>query len=137
LRRWRYAREPAQAIKGCIRAGPRGSTGLVDKSLRSFTRAVGTGLDLSLTAVLPLLEDSGQDARVEHDARGRPTRTIHHMPKLFLIDARGIMREIYCPLTAPPYFTTRSILRHSSVEPTFGLALGSSVPTNWPWRLVQ
>ena len=35
------------------------------------------------------------------------------------------------------YFTTRSIFRHSLVEPTFGLALGSSVPTNPPWLLVQ
>ena len=35
------------------------------------------------------------------------------------------------------YFTTRSILRHSPVEPTFGLALGSSVPTKPPWLLVQ
>ncbi len=38
---------------------------------------------------------------------------------------------------AAPYRTTRSILRHSLVEPAFGLALGSSVPTMRPCRSVQ
>jgi hypothetical protein len=40
----------------------------------------------------------GQDpaARaVEHDERGRPTRTINHMLKVFLIDRFGVVREIY------------------------------------------
>jgi cytochrome oxidase Cu insertion factor (SCO1/SenC/PrrC family) len=43
----------------------------------------------------PLLEGFGQDVRVEADASGRPTRAINHMLKLFLIDASGVVREIY------------------------------------------
>lgn len=45
--------------------------------------------------LLPLLEGLGQDVSVEKDARGRPTRTRHHMLKMFLIDAAGSVREIY------------------------------------------
>jgi len=32
---------------------------------------------------------------VETDPRGRPTRVLHHMLKVFLIDTRGVVREIY------------------------------------------
>jgi protein SCO1 len=49
----------------------------------------------SMAELLPLLEDFGQDVSVEKDANGRPTRTINHMLKLFLIDREGIVREIY------------------------------------------
>ena len=49
----------------------------------------------SMAELLPLLEDFGQDVSVEKDATGRPTRTINHMLKLFLIDRDGIVREIY------------------------------------------
>jgi len=49
----------------------------------------------NMRELLPLLDDFGQDVRVEVDERGRPTRTIHHMLKLFLIDAHGVVREIY------------------------------------------
>ena len=45
--------------------------------------------------LLPLLDDFGQDVSIEKDASGRPTRTINHMLKLFLIDRDGIVREIY------------------------------------------
>lgn len=45
--------------------------------------------------LLPVLDDFGQDVSVEIDARGRPTRTLHHMLKMFLIDAHGEVREIY------------------------------------------
>jgi cytochrome oxidase Cu insertion factor (SCO1/SenC/PrrC family) len=45
--------------------------------------------------LLPLLEDFGQDVRVENDEAGRPMRTINHMLKLFLVDRDGIVREIY------------------------------------------
>jgi protein SCO1 len=45
--------------------------------------------------LLPVLDAFGQDVSVELDARGKPTRTKNHMLKLFLIDARGIVREIY------------------------------------------
>ena len=49
----------------------------------------------SMGELLPLLDDFGQDVRVEMDARGRPMRTINHMLKLFLIDRSGVVREIY------------------------------------------
>ena len=45
--------------------------------------------------LLPLLDDMGQDVSVENDAQGRPTRTLHHMLKMFLIDETGTVREIY------------------------------------------
>jgi cytochrome oxidase Cu insertion factor (SCO1/SenC/PrrC family) len=49
----------------------------------------------SVPELLPLLNDLGQDVSVELDARGKPTRTKNHMLKLFLIDAQGVVREIY------------------------------------------
>jgi protein SCO1/2 len=45
--------------------------------------------------LLPVLDDFGQDVSVEVDENGRATRTLHHMLKMFLIDARGEVREIY------------------------------------------
>jgi cytochrome oxidase Cu insertion factor (SCO1/SenC/PrrC family) len=45
--------------------------------------------------LLPVLDDFGQDVSVETDDNGRATRTLHHMLKMFLIDARGDVREIY------------------------------------------
>ncbi|MEO8938354.1 MAG: SCO family protein [Burkholderiaceae bacterium] len=45
--------------------------------------------------LLPILEGYGQDVEVEVDAKGSPTRTRTHMLKLFLIDPRGQVREIY------------------------------------------
>src|SRR5262245_45542919 len=48
----------------------------------------------SVEELLPVLEGFGQDVSVEVDQRGRPTRTMHHMLKLFLIDQQGIVREI-------------------------------------------
>jgi protein SCO1/2 len=49
----------------------------------------------TMAALQPLLEDFGQDVRIEADAAGRPVRAINHMLKLFLIDAAGTVREIY------------------------------------------
>jgi cytochrome oxidase Cu insertion factor (SCO1/SenC/PrrC family) len=43
----------------------------------------------------PILEGFGQDIEVAVDDRGRPTHTISHMLKVFLIDADGQVREIY------------------------------------------
>lgn len=62
----------------------------VDRSLewRVLTAA-------SMRTLLPLLEDFGQDVSVDTDAQGRPTRALHHMLKVFLIDAQGSVREIY------------------------------------------
>lgn len=45
--------------------------------------------------LLPVLDDFGQDVSVERDAAGVATRTLHHMLKMFLIDAHGEVREIY------------------------------------------
>lgn len=49
----------------------------------------------SVPTLLPVLEDFGQDVSVEVDEQGRPTRTLHHMLKVFLIDPHGTVREIY------------------------------------------
>lgn len=45
--------------------------------------------------LLPVLDDFGQDVSVDVDDKGRATRTLHHMLKMFLIDARGEVREVY------------------------------------------
>jgi cytochrome oxidase Cu insertion factor (SCO1/SenC/PrrC family) len=45
--------------------------------------------------LLPVLDDFGQDVSVDMDEHGRATRTLHHMLKMFLIDAQGEVREIY------------------------------------------
>jgi len=49
----------------------------------------------TVPALLPVLDDLGQDVSVDIDEQGRPTRTLHHMLKVFLIDPRGVVREIY------------------------------------------
>jgi len=49
----------------------------------------------SIPQLLPVLDNFGQDVSVETDPRGRPTRVLHHMLKVFLIDTRGVVREIY------------------------------------------
>ena len=43
----------------------------------------------------PILADFGQDVDIELDAKGAPTRARTHMLKVFLLDARGRVREIY------------------------------------------
>jgi protein SCO1 len=45
--------------------------------------------------LLRVLDDFGQDVSVDMDEHGRATRTLHHMLKMFLIDAHGEVREIY------------------------------------------
>jgi protein SCO1/2 len=49
----------------------------------------------SVASLLPVLDDFGQDVSVELDQHGRATRVLHHMLKVFLIDRRGMVREIY------------------------------------------
>ncbi len=56
----------------------------------------------SVPALLPLLAGFGQDVTVETDARGRPTRTLNHLLKLFLVDAALYVREIYGVATLAP-----------------------------------
>ena len=73
------------------------------QQLRSYARGVaaGTGVEWdfltapSMAQLLPLLQDFGQDVRVQADRQGRALRAISHMLKLFLIDAGGTVREIY------------------------------------------
>lgn len=43
----------------------------------------------------PMLEGFGQDLSVVLDERGRPTSMLSHVLKVFLIDRRGSIREIY------------------------------------------
>lgn len=45
--------------------------------------------------LLPILEGYGQDVEIELDAAGAPTRARTHMLKVFLIDAKAQVREIY------------------------------------------
>jgi protein SCO1 len=49
----------------------------------------------SVRDLLPVLEDFGQDVSVERASDGVARRTVHHMLKMFLIDRRGNVREIY------------------------------------------
>lgn len=56
----------------------------------------------SVQALLPLLRGFGQDVSIETDAAGRPTRTLNHLLKLFLVDAQLQVREIYSLATLDP-----------------------------------
>lgn len=49
----------------------------------------------SVDFLKPILDGFGQDADVEFDDKGRPKRTMTHMLKVLLLDARGNVREIY------------------------------------------
>jgi cytochrome oxidase Cu insertion factor (SCO1/SenC/PrrC family) len=49
----------------------------------------------SMQDLKPILDGFDQEIEVELDERGRPTHTISHMLKLFLIDREGRVREIY------------------------------------------
>jgi cytochrome oxidase Cu insertion factor (SCO1/SenC/PrrC family) len=56
----------------------------------------------SVPALLPLLRGFGQDVSVETDAKGRPTRALNHLLKLFLVDEALQVREIYSVATLDP-----------------------------------
>ena len=45
--------------------------------------------------LLPLLEGFGQDVQVQRVSRGGHTPRLGHVLKVFLIDPRGMIREIY------------------------------------------
>ena len=49
----------------------------------------------TVPALLPVLDDFGQDVSVQLDGQGHATRALHHMLKVFLIDPHGRVREIY------------------------------------------
>lgn len=62
------------------------------------------------TAVLaPILDGFGQDVEVERDADGKPTRMRAHMLKVFLLDARGRVREIYSAAFLQPQVIVNDI----------------------------
>lgn len=56
----------------------------------------------SVPALLPLLRGFGQEVSVENDERGRPTRTLNHMLKLFIVDPNLQVREVYSVATLAP-----------------------------------
>lgn len=56
----------------------------------------------SVPRLLPLLDGFGQDVTVESDERGRPTRTLNHLLKLFAVDAACQVREVYGVATIAP-----------------------------------
>lgn len=56
----------------------------------------------SVGALLPLLRGFGQEVSVETDAAGRPARTLNHLLKVFLVDDRIDVREIYSVATLDP-----------------------------------
>ncbi len=70
----------------------------------------------SVPALLPLLRAFGQDVTVETNAQGRPTRTLNHMLKLFLIDEALQVREIYSVATLAPQAIVND-LRTLQMEP--------------------
>jgi cytochrome oxidase Cu insertion factor (SCO1/SenC/PrrC family) len=45
--------------------------------------------------IRPVLEAYGQDRQAVHDERGRATGAYRHVLKVFLVDARGFIRNIY------------------------------------------
>lgn len=49
----------------------------------------------SMARLTPILAGLGQDADEELDETGRPTRVISHVLKVFLLDPRSRVREIY------------------------------------------
>ena len=56
----------------------------------------------SVPKLLPLLGGLGQDVSVETDSKGKPTRTLNHLLKVFLIDPQLWVREIYSVATLDP-----------------------------------
>lgn len=56
----------------------------------------------SLDDLAVITEGFGQDFAIQPDQDGRPTRFYNHMLKVFLIDARARVREIYSPAFLVP-----------------------------------
>jgi protein SCO1/2 len=73
------------------------------KQLRAYSRDLAAKVRFewdfvttpSMAVLRPLLDDFGQDVRIEPAGPSRPARTMNHMLKLFLIDTGGTVREIY------------------------------------------
>ncbi len=71
----------------------------------------------SVPQLLPILEGLGQEVTVETDGSGRPTRTLNHMLKLFLIDGRRRVREIYSVGTADAQVIHNDLLTLMAEDP--------------------
>jgi cytochrome oxidase Cu insertion factor (SCO1/SenC/PrrC family) len=56
----------------------------------------------SVEDLAPLIEGFGQDVTIQLDDAGQPMRAFNHMLKVFLLDARGRVREIYSPVFLVP-----------------------------------
>lgn len=56
----------------------------------------------NVPALLPLLKGFGQDVSVETGAAGKPTRTLYHVLRVFLVDGALAVREIYSVATLAP-----------------------------------
>lgn len=85
----------------------------------------------SVKTLLPLLEGFGQEVSVERDADGRPQRTINHALKVFLIDRRGMVREIYSTAFLFPEVVLNDIqtlLMEEGVKVNGDLSAGSPRP---------
>lgn len=69
-------------------------------------------------SLLPLLEGFGQDVRSGGSGRPGETGPLTHMLKVFLIDPRGVVREIYSTAYLYPEVVLADIetLRHESVS---------------------
>ena len=80
--------DPTNDTPDALRGYAKGLAGATGFEWQFFTAR-------SMAELTPLLDGFGQDVRVENDAAGRPTRAIHHMLKLFVIDSSGVVREIY------------------------------------------
>ena len=82
----------------------------------------------STNFLLPILADFGQDVEVELDARGSATRARTHMLKVFLLDRRGQVREIYSAAFLHPEVIVNDLrtlaLEHSGPA----LAKGPALP---------
>ena len=80
--------DPSNDTPQAIKAYRDALAGDVDFEWRALTAR-------SVPELLPVLDDFGQDVSVERGPNGQPSRTMHHMLKVFLIDPRGTVREIY------------------------------------------
>ena len=77
----------------------------------------------SVARLMPLLNGFGQDVAIETDAQGRPTRTLNHLLRVFLVDASLQVREIYSVATIEPQVIIND-LRTLQLEATSGGARG-------------
>ncbi|HEX4943952.1 MAG TPA: hypothetical protein VFV55_06330, partial [Usitatibacteraceae bacterium] len=71
----------------------------------------------STRALVPILDGFGQDLRVDSDSRAAPgTEEFTHTLQVFLIDPRGMVREIYSTAYLMPAMIVNDI-RTLALEP--------------------